>query len=38
LQGELQNIVKFGDAYRRYMEAVPRINLLIGLLRLLQGK
>jgi protein-S-isoprenylcysteine O-methyltransferase Ste14 len=38
LQGERQNITKFGDTYRRYMETVPRINLLAGLVRYLQGK
>ena len=38
LQGERQNITKFGDTYRRYMETVPRINLLTGLSRRLQSK
>jgi protein-S-isoprenylcysteine O-methyltransferase Ste14 len=38
LQGERQNITKFGDAYRRYMKTVPRINLLAGLVRHLQSK
>ncbi len=38
LQGEQQNVIKFGDAYRRYMENVPRINLLVGLLRRLQSE
>jgi protein-S-isoprenylcysteine O-methyltransferase Ste14 len=38
LQGERQNITKFGDTYRRYMETVPRINLLAGLIRRLQSK
>jgi protein-S-isoprenylcysteine O-methyltransferase Ste14 len=38
LRGERQNIAKFGDAYRRYMETVPRINLLAGLIRRLQSK
>jgi protein-S-isoprenylcysteine O-methyltransferase Ste14 len=33
LHGERQNIVKFGESYERYMETVPRINLLAGLLR-----
>ncbi len=33
LQGERQNIIVFGDAYQRYMENVPRINLLAGLFR-----
>jgi protein-S-isoprenylcysteine O-methyltransferase Ste14 len=36
LQGERQNIAKFGDPYRRYMETVPRINLLTGLIKRLQ--
>jgi protein-S-isoprenylcysteine O-methyltransferase Ste14 len=38
LQGERQNITRFGDTYRRYMESVPRINLLAGLVRRLQSK
>jgi len=33
LQGEQQNIARFGEAYRRYMDRVPRINLLVGILR-----
>jgi protein-S-isoprenylcysteine O-methyltransferase Ste14 len=38
LQGDQQNITKFGDAYRRYMETVPRINLLAGIFRRMQSK
>jgi len=38
LQGERQNIAKFGDTYRCYMETVPRINLLAGLIIRLQSK
>ena len=38
LQGDRQNITKFGDTYRRYMDAVPRINLLAGLIRRLRSK
>jgi protein-S-isoprenylcysteine O-methyltransferase Ste14 len=38
LQGERQNIEKFGSAYRRYMEDVPRMNLLAGLLRSVQRR
>ena len=38
LQGERQNIKKFGSAYRRYMEDVPRMNLLAGLLRSVQRR
>jgi protein-S-isoprenylcysteine O-methyltransferase Ste14 len=38
LQGERQNITKFSEKYRRYMETVPRINFLSGLIRRLQSK
>ena len=38
LQGEQQNITKFEDAYKRYMETVPRTNLLAGIFRRLQSK
>jgi protein-S-isoprenylcysteine O-methyltransferase Ste14 len=38
LQGERQNITKFDDTYRRYIETVPRINLLAGLIRRLQSE
>lgn len=38
LQGESQNVIKFGDAYKRYMETVPRINLLAGVFRRLQSR
>ncbi len=31
-------ISKFGDDYRRYMERVPRMNLVAGVIRLLQRK
>ena len=33
LQGERLNIAKFGDTYRRYMETIPRINVIVGLIR-----
>ena len=29
-------VEKFGDPYRRYMQSVPRVNFLLGLLRLAQ--
>jgi protein-S-isoprenylcysteine O-methyltransferase Ste14 len=29
-------IEKFGDAYRRYMERVPRVNFLAGIIRLVR--
>ena len=31
-------IEKFGDDYKRYMQKVPRINLLLGIIRLLRKK
>jgi protein-S-isoprenylcysteine O-methyltransferase Ste14/NAD-dependent dihydropyrimidine dehydrogenase PreA subunit len=31
-------IAKFGDDYRRYMEKVPRINFVLGVIRLLQRR
>jgi len=37
LQGEEQNVARFGQEYLRYMEAVPRINLLAGIFRRLQS-
>jgi protein-S-isoprenylcysteine O-methyltransferase Ste14 len=37
LQGERRNIEKFGSAYKRYMQAIPRINLMAGLLRRVQS-
>jgi protein-S-isoprenylcysteine O-methyltransferase Ste14 len=33
VQGERQNLEKFGDDYRRYMEKVPRVNPLSGIFR-----
>ncbi len=38
LQGELQNVARFGDAYRRYMESVPRVNFLAGILGRLRSR
>ena len=31
-------IAKFGDDYKRYMKKVPRINLLLGIIRLLRRR
>ena len=31
-------IIKFGDDYKRYMQKVPRMNLLLGVIRLLMRK
>ena len=33
IEEEKRNIEKFGEAYRDYMKKVPRINLLVGILR-----
>jgi protein-S-isoprenylcysteine O-methyltransferase Ste14 len=33
-----QCIGKFGEKYRRYMERVPQVNFLLGVLRLIQAK
>lgn len=38
LQGDRSSVAKFGDSYRRYMETVPGVNLLAGMLRILRGK
>jgi len=38
LREEQMAIEKFGDDYRRYMQKVPRMNLLSGLVRLLRRK
>ena len=31
-------ITKFGDDYKRYMQKVPRMNFLLGIIRLLRKK
>jgi protein-S-isoprenylcysteine O-methyltransferase Ste14 len=33
-----EGIDKFGDAYRSYMQRVPRANFLLGLIRMMRGK
>jgi protein-S-isoprenylcysteine O-methyltransferase Ste14 len=33
-----RNIEKFGDDYRRYMERVPKVNLLVGTVRFLRRR
>jgi protein-S-isoprenylcysteine O-methyltransferase Ste14 len=38
LQGDGLNIARFGQDYRRYMESVPRINLLAGIFKCLRSK
>ena len=36
LSDEEKNLEKFGDNYKRYMQKVPRINFLLGIIRLLR--
>jgi protein-S-isoprenylcysteine O-methyltransferase Ste14 len=38
LNEEQKNIKKFGDEYERYLQSVPRANLLAGFIRLLRSK
>ena len=38
IEEEKRNIRKFGNAYRAYMQRVPRINLLIGIIRRMYSK
>ena len=38
LKEEQMSIERFGDDYKRYMERVPRMNLLIGTLRYLRQR
>ena len=35
---EQENTKKFGDDYRRYMEEVPRMNLVVGIIKLLRRR
>jgi protein-S-isoprenylcysteine O-methyltransferase Ste14 len=35
---EKRSIEKFGDAYRRYMQKVPRINLIAGITKQIHYK
>jgi protein-S-isoprenylcysteine O-methyltransferase Ste14 len=37
-QEDQQLVEKFGNAYKHYMQSVPRINILIGLIRLLRRR
>jgi hypothetical protein len=38
LKADQELIEKFGDDYRRYMQKVPRMNFLLGLIRLLRRR
>jgi protein-S-isoprenylcysteine O-methyltransferase Ste14 len=37
-QADQANIEKFGDEYTSYMQRVPRLNLVLGIIRLLRGQ
>ena len=37
-EAEAHLIAKFGEDYTRYMEKVPRINLVLGIIRLLRRR
>jgi protein-S-isoprenylcysteine O-methyltransferase Ste14 len=36
IQEDQRLIEKFGDDYKRYIQNVPRMNLLVGIIRLVQ--
>lgn len=38
LKADQYAVEKFGDDYRRYMESVPRLNLVLGILRLVRRR
>ncbi len=38
LREEQMSLTKFGDAYKRYMERVPRMNILLGTINLLSER
>ena len=38
LRADQRLVEKFGDAYRRYMERVPRVNVVLGVFRLLHHR
>jgi protein-S-isoprenylcysteine O-methyltransferase Ste14 len=38
LSVDQRNIEKFGDEYRRYMQSVPKTNLLLGIVKLLMRR
>jgi protein-S-isoprenylcysteine O-methyltransferase Ste14 len=35
---EESNIERFGDDYRRYMQQVPRMNFVVGIIRLIRRR
>ncbi len=38
LKADKSSIEKFGDSYRKYMQKVPRLNILVGIYRLFRRK
>jgi len=38
LREEQMSVEKFGDDYQLYMQEVPRMNFLLGIIRLLQRR
>jgi len=36
LSGDQRNVEKFGDEYKNYMQKVPRMNFIAGILRLVR--
>lgn len=38
IRADKDAIEKFGDAYKQYMQRVPRMNPLLGIIRLLQRR
>jgi protein-S-isoprenylcysteine O-methyltransferase Ste14 len=37
-QADRANLEKFGDDYKSYMQKVPRLNFVVGVIRLLQRR
>jgi protein-S-isoprenylcysteine O-methyltransferase Ste14 len=37
-QEDQRLIEKFGDDYKRYMQSVPRMNFLVGVIRLVRRR
>ena len=38
VRADRDNIEKFGEAYERYMQDVPRVNIILGMLRLFRRR
>jgi protein-S-isoprenylcysteine O-methyltransferase Ste14/NAD-dependent dihydropyrimidine dehydrogenase PreA subunit len=37
-KAEIGLVLKFGDAYKRYIQKVPRMNIIVGIIRLLRRR